>query len=51
MIVGLWQFTDFIHFTGEDTTDGHNKEGMYSDIETMKEVFRPMPYNEIPAGE
>ena len=40
---------DFIHFTGEDTTDGHNKEGMYSDIETMKEVFRPMPYNEIPA--
>ena len=40
---------DFIHFTGEDTTDGHNKEGMYSDIETMKEVFRPMPYNKIPA--
>jgi len=40
---------DFIHFTGEDTTDGHNKEGMYSDIETMKDVFRPMPYNEIPA--
>lgn len=40
---------DFIHFTGEDTTDGHNMEGMYSDIELMKNVFRPMPYNEITA--
>lgn len=42
---------DFIHFTGEDTVDGHNKEGMYSDIEKMKDVFRPLPYNEIPPPE
>lgn len=40
---------DFIHFTGEDNVDGHNKEGMYSDIGLMKKVFTPMPYNEIPA--
>ena len=42
---------DFIHFTGEDTVDGHSKEGMYADINLMKDVFRPLPYNDIPLPE
>lgn len=38
---------DFIHFTGAD--DENN--GMSADIEMMKNVFRPMPYNSMPKAE
>lgn len=38
---------DFIHFKGADDETNN----MSADIDTMKDVFRPMPYNSMPKAE